>query len=179
MSSDTSGNWQWNVEMTKYREISWKQLWMSNAHGQKLYYYLQYMNFIVWGGYPGLNLIRKYWESEKCNGWKDIMEDTKSVIRVVETLGNLQSGLDYLIWHPEIVTIAHYFFCSPSYAFLSYHIQSTVRAPLTVFLLSCLIFIIPKFSIQFQNILFGIFHCITNPSIAFIYLLFSWSYFSW
>ena len=55
------------------------------------------MNFIVQGGYPELNLIRKYWKSEKYNGWEDTMEDTKSVTRVVETLGNLQSGLNYVL----------------------------------------------------------------------------------
>ena len=55
------------------------------------------MNFIVQGGYPGLNLIRRYWESEKYNGQEDTIEDTKSVTRVIETLGNLQSSLDYVL----------------------------------------------------------------------------------
>ena len=57
------------------------------------------MNFIVQGGYSGLNLIRKCWESEKGNGQKDTMEDIKSVTRVVETLGNLQSSLDCVLCH--------------------------------------------------------------------------------
>ena len=71
------------------------------------------------------------------------------------------------------VTIARYFFHSSSYIFLLYHVQLAIWAPSTVFLLSHLIFVIPEFSIQFQNILFGIFHCITNPSITFTHLLFS------